>query len=150
AAEVAVVIVGPPGVIVVEPRGETGEVICYQDHWYRKTSQTRSRALYDSPSKRAQWNATRVRSDIATGGFLNTRIEGVVVFTRASRARGPCPCPCNPPVHARFASECGAVFRSAAKRSLSSGGPPASGNSRLKTSSLKSHGIRSRAPIHSR
>ena len=83
AAEVAVVVVGPPGVIVVEPRGESGEVICYQDHWYRKTSQTRSRALYDSPSNRARWNATRVRSDIATGGFLNTRIEGVVVFTRA-------------------------------------------------------------------
>ncbi|TMF64983.1 MAG: hypothetical protein E6I20_06815 [Chloroflexi bacterium] len=82
-AEVAVVVVGPPGVVVVEPRGEAGEVICYQDHWYRRSSRTRSRALYDSPSKRARWNATRVRSDIATGGFINTRIEGVVVFTRA-------------------------------------------------------------------
>ena len=82
-AEVPVVVVGPAGIIVVEPRSEGGEVICYQDQWYRRTSRTRSRALYGSPSQRARGNAARVRSDIATDGFLNTPVEGVIVFTRA-------------------------------------------------------------------
>jgi hypothetical protein len=68
AEEVPVVVVGPPGVVIVEPRSESGEVICYQDH----------------PSKNARWNALRVRSDIATGGFINTPITAVVVFTDAT------------------------------------------------------------------
>ena len=37
-----------------------------------------------SPSQRARWNAARVRSDIATGGFVRTSVEPLVVFTSAS------------------------------------------------------------------
>jgi hypothetical protein len=37
-----------------------------------------------SPSQRARWNAARVRSDIANGGFVRTPVEPVVVFTSAS------------------------------------------------------------------
>ena len=37
-----------------------------------------------SPSQRARWNAARVRSDIAGGGFTRTPVEPLVVFTSAS------------------------------------------------------------------
>jgi hypothetical protein len=79
---VPLVIVGPHGVLVAEPRDEEGSLVCYQDHWYRRTGPGVSHALSDSPSKRARFNAARVKSDLASGGFIYTPVEGVVVLTR--------------------------------------------------------------------
>lgn len=79
--EVGLVLVGPPGVVVVEARGDRGEIVCYQDQWYRRAN-GRMRRIADSPSKRARWNATRVRNDVAIGGFVRTPVDPVVVFTR--------------------------------------------------------------------
>jgi len=79
---VPLVILGPHGVLVVEPRDEEGALACYQDHWYRRTAPGVSHPFSDSPSKRARWNAARVKSDLASGGFIYTPVEGVVVLTR--------------------------------------------------------------------
>jgi len=82
--EVAMVVIGPPGVVVVEPHDEQGEVLCHQDHWYRKQKFGSGRRIPGmSPSQRARWNAARVRSDIATGGLVRTPVEPLVVFTSA-------------------------------------------------------------------
>jgi hypothetical protein len=80
---VPLVVLGPHGVLVVEPRDEEGALVCYQDHWYRRTGPGMSHPLSDSPSKRARFNAARVKSDLASGGFIYTPVEGVVVLTRA-------------------------------------------------------------------
>jgi len=83
--EVAMVVIGPPGVAVVEPHDERGEVLCHQGHWYRKQKYGFGRRISGmSPSRRARWNAARVRSDIASGGFVHTPVEPLVVFTSAS------------------------------------------------------------------
>src|SRR3989442_10505315 len=83
--EVAMVVIGPPGVMVVEPHDEQGEVLCHQDLWYRKQKYGLGRRISGmSPSQRARWNAARVRSDIASGGFIRTPVEPLVVFTSAS------------------------------------------------------------------
>jgi hypothetical protein len=79
---VPLVVVGPHGVLVVEPRDEEGALVCYQDHWYRRTGPGVSHPLADSPSKRAHANAARVKGDLASGGFIYTPVEGVVVLTR--------------------------------------------------------------------
>lgn len=79
---VPLVVLGPHGVLVVEPRDEEGALVCYQDHWYRRTGPGMSRPLSDSPSKRAQANAARVKGDLASGGFIYTPVAGVVVLTR--------------------------------------------------------------------
>jgi hypothetical protein len=83
--EVAMVVIGPPGVVVVEPHDEQGEVLCHQDHWYRRQKFGSGRRLSGmSPSRRARWNAARVRSDMASGGLVRTPVEPFVVFTNAS------------------------------------------------------------------
>src|SRR5712691_1547715 len=51
---VPLVVLGPHGVLVVEPRDDDGALACYQDHWYRRTAPGVSHPLSDSPSKRAQ------------------------------------------------------------------------------------------------
>jgi len=80
---VPLVVVGPHGVLVVEPRDEDGALVCYQDHWYRRSGPAgSSHPLAGSPSKRARFNAARVKSDLASGGFIYTPVEGVVVLTR--------------------------------------------------------------------
>jgi len=79
---VPLVVLGPHGVLVVEPRDEKGALVCYQDHWYRRTSPGVSHPLSDSPSKRARSNAARVKSDLASGGFPYAPVDGVVVLTR--------------------------------------------------------------------
>ena len=79
---VPLVILGPHGVLVVEPRDEDGALACYQDHWYRQTGPGVSHPLSDSPSKRAQANAARVKGDLASGGFIYTPVGSVVVLTR--------------------------------------------------------------------
>jgi nuclease-like protein len=81
---VPLVIVGPHGVLVVELRDEEGALVCYQDHWYRRTGPGVSHPLSDSPSKRAHANAARVKSDLASGGFIYTPVDSVVVLTRGT------------------------------------------------------------------
>jgi len=81
--EVPMVVIGPPGVVVIEPRDEGGEVLCYEDHWYRKQKHGVGRRFQgQSPSQRARWNASRVRGDISVEP-TRTRVEAVVVFTSA-------------------------------------------------------------------
>jgi hypothetical protein len=79
---VPLVIVGPHGVLVVEPRDDEGALVCYQDHWYRRTGPGISHPLSDSPSNRAHANAARVKSDLASGGFIYTPVAAVVLLTR--------------------------------------------------------------------
>jgi hypothetical protein len=79
---VPLVVLGPHGVLVIEPRDEAGALVCYQDHWYRRTGPGVSHPLSDSPSKRARSNAARVKSDLASGGFPYAPVDGVVVLTR--------------------------------------------------------------------
>jgi hypothetical protein len=83
--EVPMVVIGPPGVVVIEPRGEAGEVLCHQDNWYRKRKFGVGRRFVGaSPSQRARWNAARVRSDIAASDAIRTPpVEPMVVFTSA-------------------------------------------------------------------
>jgi hypothetical protein len=81
--EVPMVVIGPPGVLVIEPRDEVGEVRCYDDHWYRTQKYGVGRRFRGrSPSQRARWNAARVRSDISVDPS-RTRVEPVVVFLSA-------------------------------------------------------------------
>lgn len=79
---VPLVVLGPHGVLVVELREEEGALVCYQDHWYRRTGPGVSHPLSDSPSKRAHTNAARVKGDLSSGGVIYTSVEGVVVLTR--------------------------------------------------------------------
>jgi hypothetical protein len=79
---VPLVVLGPNGVLVVELREDEGALVCYQDHWYRRTGPGVSHPLSDSPSKRAHANAARVKGDLSSGGFIYTSVEGVVVLTR--------------------------------------------------------------------
>jgi hypothetical protein len=81
--EVPMVVIGPPGVVVIEPRDEAGEVSCYEDHWYRKEKYGVGRRIPgQSPSQRARWNAARVRGDISAE-TAPASVEAVVVFTSA-------------------------------------------------------------------
>lgn len=79
--EVDVVVVGPTGVFAVEVRDLPGDLVCYQDVWYRR-GERQSARLPDSPSRIARWNASRVRGDIATRGFAKTSVEPVVLVAR--------------------------------------------------------------------
>jgi hypothetical protein len=79
---VPIVVVGRTTLFVVEPRDDEGDLVCYQDHWYRREGPGIAHVLSDSPSLRARANARRVRSDLATGGFINVPIEALVVLTR--------------------------------------------------------------------
>jgi Nuclease-related domain len=84
--EVPMVVVGPPGVVVIEPRDEGGEVVCYEDHWYRKQKYGVGRRFSgQSPSQRARWNAARVSGDIGVDP-APTPVEALVVFTSAHLA----------------------------------------------------------------
>lgn len=82
AERIPVVVVGRHRLFVIEPRDEDGDLVCYQDHWYRQERAWRARPLADSPSLRARRNVARVRSDLGTGGFLNIAIDAAVVLTR--------------------------------------------------------------------
>jgi hypothetical protein len=81
-ARVALVVIGRDRLFVVEPRDEDGDLVCYQDHWYRRSGPNAAHPLADPPSLRARRNAERIRGDLGTGGFLNVRIEPLVVLTR--------------------------------------------------------------------
>lgn len=79
--EVDVVVVGPTGVFAVEVRDLPGDLVCYQDVWYRR-GEKQSARLPDSPSRIARWNASRVRADIATRGYAKTAVSPVVLVAR--------------------------------------------------------------------
>jgi nuclease-like protein len=86
--EVPMVVIGPPGVVVIEPRDEAGEVLCHDDHWYRKQKYGVGRRFHgQSPSQRARWNAARVRGDMSFDR-APASVEAVVVFTSARIAGG--------------------------------------------------------------
>jgi hypothetical protein len=81
--EVPMVVIGPPGVVVIEPRDEPGEVVCCDDDWYRKQKYGVGRRFLGlSPSRRARRNAARVRADVAPDPAARP-VEAVVVFTSA-------------------------------------------------------------------
>ena len=79
---VSLVVVGRERIFVIEPRDEDGELVCYQDHWYRKFGATIGQPLADAPSLRARRDAGRVRSDLGTGGFMGVPIEPLVLLVR--------------------------------------------------------------------
>jgi hypothetical protein len=79
---VPVVVLARDRVVIIEPRDEDGDLLCYQDHWYRSVSGRLTQALGDAPSLRAYANAARLRSDLGTGGLINVQIEPLVVLTR--------------------------------------------------------------------
>ena len=80
--EVPMVVIGPPGVVVIEPRDERGDVLCHEDLWYRKQKYGVGRRFNgQSPSQRARWNASRVSGDISVDSVAS--VGAVVVFTSA-------------------------------------------------------------------
>lgn len=79
---VPVVVIGRDRLVVIEPRDDEGDLLCYQDHWYRSESGRLTETLSDAPSLRAHENAGRLRNDLGTGGFMNVQIEPLVVLTR--------------------------------------------------------------------
>jgi hypothetical protein len=84
--EVPMVVIGPPGVVVIEPRDDAGEIVCHEDLWYRKQKHGIGRRFQgQSPSQRARWNASRVRGDISIDPS-RTSVQAVVVFTSAHLA----------------------------------------------------------------
>jgi hypothetical protein len=81
--EVPMVVIGPPGVVVIEPRDEGGEVLCHDDLWYRKQKYGVGRRVQgQSPSQRARWNASRVRGDISVDP-TTVPVDALGVFTSA-------------------------------------------------------------------
>jgi hypothetical protein len=84
--EVPMVVIGPPGVVVIEPRDEAGDVVCHEDNWYRQQKYGVGRRFHGpSPSLRARWNAARVRGDISVDA-ARTPVDAFVVFTSAHLA----------------------------------------------------------------
>jgi hypothetical protein len=82
--EIGIIVLGPPGVVVVEARDDAGEVHCFEDHWYgTRTYGVGRRLPGGSPSQHARRDAVRVRRDVATGGFPRTDVRAIVLFTRA-------------------------------------------------------------------
>ena len=82
--EIPLLVIGPDGVTVVQPRGDEGVIRCYEDHWYRERAYGVGRRIPGaSVSQVARWNASRVRHDLATEGFARTRVQPLVMFTRA-------------------------------------------------------------------
>jgi hypothetical protein len=80
-AVVPVVVMGPAGVFVVEPRDDDARFGCYRDGWH-VVEQGGLRHLADSPSRRAREDASRVRTDISGGGHIRTRVDAFVLLTR--------------------------------------------------------------------
>ena len=88
---VSVVVIGGAGVVVVEPRDEEGDFVCYQDHWHRGEGVV-AHPLGDAPSLRARENAARVKRDLGTGGFITVKVDALVLLTkgRALNVRSSC------------------------------------------------------------
>lgn len=78
---VPVVIIGRGGLVIVEPRDDDGAFVCYQDHWYKAIGII-AHALGDAPSLRARDNGVRVKRDLGTGGFINVKVDALVLLTK--------------------------------------------------------------------
>ena len=78
---VPVVIIGRGGLVIVEPRDDDGAFVCYQDHWYKAIGVV-AHALGDAPSLRARDNGIRVKRDLGTGGFINVKVDALVLLTK--------------------------------------------------------------------
>lgn len=89
---VPVVIIGHDRLVVIEPRDDEGDLVCYQDHWYRRIVGGVAQSIGDPPSLRARANAARLRRDLGTGGYINVPIEPIVLLTRgrADDVRSSC------------------------------------------------------------
>ena len=82
--EIPLLVIGPAEVTVVQPRADEGVIRCSEDYWYRERAYGVGRRLPGaSVSQLARRNASRVRRDLATGGFARTRVEPLVLFTAA-------------------------------------------------------------------
>ncbi|HKW79111.1 MAG TPA: nuclease-related domain-containing protein [Candidatus Limnocylindria bacterium] len=79
---VPVVVIGRRGLVVIEPREDAGDLVCYQDHWYRRVDGALAHPIADPPSLRARANAGRLRRDLGSGGYINVPIEALVLLTR--------------------------------------------------------------------
>ena len=82
--DAGIVVVGPTGVHVIEPREATGGLACHQDAWYRTEANGVLRRIDGSPSQEARANAARVRSDISSGGYIRMPADGAVLVTGGS------------------------------------------------------------------
>lgn len=82
---VPVVIIGRGGLVIVEPRDDDAAFVCYQDHWYKAIGVV-AHPLGDAPSLRARGNGLRVKRDLGSGGFINVKVEALVVLTRGEPA----------------------------------------------------------------
>lgn len=79
--EIGLIVIGPSRVFVVETCDDRGEILCSEDQWYGRRAYGVGRRLRGgSPSQRARRNAARVRRDVASGGFLHTEVEPLVLF----------------------------------------------------------------------
>ncbi len=79
---VPVVVIGRDRLVVIEPRDDEGDLVCYQDHWYRRIDGGVAQSIGDPPSLRARVNAARLRGDLGTGGVVNVPVEPIVLLTR--------------------------------------------------------------------
>jgi len=79
--DAGIVVVGPTGVHVIEPRETTGGLACHQDAWYRTDANGVLRRIDGSPSQHARENAARVRSDISSGGYIRMPVDSAVLVT---------------------------------------------------------------------
>jgi hypothetical protein len=80
-AVVPVIVVGPSGISAIEPLGDIAKYGCYNDGWHRVDPQGLHH-LADSPSRRAREDATRVRTDISSGGHIRTKVDAYVLIER--------------------------------------------------------------------
>jgi len=78
---VPVVIIGRSGLVIIEPRDDDGAFVCYQDHWYKAIGVV-AHPLGDAPSLRARDNGIRVKRDLGTGGFINVKVDALVLLTK--------------------------------------------------------------------
>ena len=78
---VPVVVIGRGGLVIVEPRDDDGSFVCYQDHWYKAVGVV-AHPLGDAPSLRARDNGIRVKRDLGTGGFINVKVDALVLLTK--------------------------------------------------------------------
>jgi hypothetical protein len=80
---IPIVIIDRRGLVVIEPRDDEGDLVCYQDHWYRRIDGGVAQSIGDAPSIRARENAKRLHRDLGTGGVTNVPVDALVLLTRA-------------------------------------------------------------------
>jgi hypothetical protein len=89
---IPLVVIDHRGLVVIEPRDDEGDLVCYQDHWYRRVEGRLAQSIGDAPSIRARLNALRLQRDLRTGGVTNVPVDGIVLLTRgrADDVRSSC------------------------------------------------------------